>query len=341
MGALSHTAHGIAAAARRPWLVVFLWLVNSLLAGVAVLPLAVTLVRDLPSAPEADRLRDGLVLGLAAEVFRDAPGTMTATQLASASALALAALIAPFFAAGLVETLLSNDPRSLAHRFGRGAGHFGGRFLRAGVAAGVLGAVGAGIFASPWLAARHRLDETSDGYARWLLGLAAMACAGLAFVVALRALDYARLEIARRDERRAVRQVWRALILILRHPFRMLGPWACNVLLLATAAAALLTLRLALPGSTWLPIVGIVMAQQLFSLTRAGLRVALWSSEARLLETVSPRADSPIAPVATDAPPAVDDRPPAAPETAENAREATPVIEPPPDANGPPPFGID
>ena len=302
MGALSHTARGIATAARRPWLVVFLWLTNSLLAGVAVLPVAATLMRDLPSAPEADGLREGPALGTVVEVMRDAPGTATATQLASASALALAALIGPFFAAGLVETLLSNDPRSLAHRFGRGAGHFGGRFLRAGVAAAVLAAVGAGLLATPWLAARHRLDETSHGYARWLLGLAAMAFAGLAVVVALRALDYARLEIARRDDRRAIRQMWRALVLVLRHPVRTLGVWVSNVLVLALVAAALYALRRALPGSTWPAILALVAAQQTFSLTRAGLRVALWSAEHGVLEDLSPLAP-PAAPVPAPVPP--------------------------------------
>jgi acyl dehydratase len=297
MGILAHTARGIAAAARRPWLVGWLWLANSLLAGLAALPAAVMLLRDLPSAPEADALRNGLALGTAAEVLRDAPGTGTATQLAMLSALLLAALLGPFFAAGIVETLLANDGRSLTHRFGRGAGHFGPRYLRAGVTAGVGGAVGAGLFAAPWLAARNRLDDTAHGYTRWLLGLAAMAFAGVAIVVALRALDYARLEIARRDERRTIRQVWRGLVLVLRHPWRTLGVWICNILPVAIAAAVLFAPSRAFSGSrTWPAIFGLVAAQQLFSLTRAGLRVALWSAEHGVLEELSPLAKTPPAP---------------------------------------------
>jgi hypothetical protein len=304
MAVLAHAGRGIAQAARRPRLVLLLWLLNSTLAALAVLPAAIGLARSLAYAPAGDALRDGFSVGLTAEMARDAASAVSAEPIAFASAALLAILIGPFVAAGVVETLGSADTRSLAHRFGRGAGHFGGRFLRAGIAAAALAMVGAALFAAPWLAIRHRLDEVTQAYTRGWLGLVGGGFATLAVLLALLALDYARLEIARRDGRRPMRLVWRSLLFVLAHPLRTLGLWLANALALGVALLLYLALSRLLPATSWITVAVMVAGQQAFSLTRAGLRVALWSAERGLLDEVSPLAETPLAP--TESVPPVD-----------------------------------
>jgi hypothetical protein len=268
------------------------------------LPAAIGLARSLAYAPAGDALRDGFSVGLTAEMARDAASAVSAEPIAFASAALLAILIGPFVAAGVVETLGSADTRSLAHRFGRGAGHFGGRFLRAGIAAAALAMVGAALFAAPWLAIRHRLDEVTQAYTRGWLGLVGGGFATLAVLLALLALDYARLEIARRDGRRPMRLVWRSLLFVLAHPLRTLGLWLANALALGVALLLYLALSRLLPATSWITVAVMVAGQQAFSLTRAGLRVALWSAERGLLDEVSPLAETPLAP--TESVPPVD-----------------------------------
>jgi acyl dehydratase len=311
VAALAHAVRGIAHAARRPRLVLLLWLANLALAAIVALPVTIALARALPLAPAADALRDGFDVGIAAEIARDDPGLDRSVQAAFAAAALLALLVAPFLAAGTVETLASRDDRPLAHRFGRGAGHFGGRFLRAGLAALPLAALGAALLGGPLFALRQRLEDTASSEARWLVGLGGAAAAALGVLVARLALDYARLEIVRRDSRQPIQQVWRSLRLVLRHPLATLGLWAANALVLLLGLGLYLALRAAVPAASWIAILVMVAAQQLFAIARAGLRVALWSAERTLLDEAAPLPPRPPETAAT--------APPAAPQSAQGS----------------------
>jgi acyl dehydratase len=311
VAALAHAVRGISHAARQPRLVLLLWLANLALAAIVALPVGIALAKALPRAPAADALRDGFDVGIAAEIARDDPGLARSVQAAFGAAAFVALLVAPFLAAGTVETLSSRDDRPFAHRFGRGAGHFGGRFLRAGLAALPLAALGAALLGGPLFALRHRLEDTASFETRSLLGLAGAAGAGLGLLVALLALDYARLDIARRDSRQPMRLVWRGLRFVLRHPFATLGLWAANALVVVLGVALYLALRSALPAASWPAILIMVVAQQMVALARAGLRVALWSGERALLDEVAPL------PAPTPEPPTMPR--PAVPESSEGS----------------------
>lgn len=288
-----------------------LWLANLALATIVALPVWIALSTTLPLAPAADVLRDGFDIGIAGDIARDDPGLVRAVQAAFAAAALLALLVAPFLAAGTVESLSSDDERPFLHRFGRGAGHFGGRFLRAGLAALPLAALGAALLGGPLFALRRRLEETASSETRWLLGLGGAAAAGLGVLVALLALDYARLDIARRDSRQPIRAVWRGLRFVLRHPLATLGLWAANALVLVLGVALYMALRSVLPAASWAAILIMVVAQQILALARAGLRVALWSGERTLLDEVVPfPAPAPEIPATP---------PPAVPESSEGS----------------------
>ena len=78
---------------------------------------------------------------------------------------------------------------------------------------------------------------------RLVLALARLAIVGFVVVTVLTALDYARIALARDDGPGVVRAVFRALVLVLRHPVATLGAWATNaaVLVGVTALYAALT----------------------------------------------------------------------------------------------------
>jgi hypothetical protein len=119
---------------------------------------------------------------------------------------------------------------------------------------------------------------------------------GLVFgivVVALLALDVARIRVVREDSPRAVRLYWSSLVLVLRHPLAPLGLWGGNALLLGLLLAAYAAFRTVVPGDTWAGIGLMLVAQQVVMLVRAGLRVALFAGEIALVDR---RAPPPLAP---------------------------------------------
>jgi acyl dehydratase len=300
--AVTHALRGLRDASRRWRLALVLWLVNLALASVVALPLAIQLYAQLAGAPAGDVLREGFAIGMVVETLRAAPAFFAAIRGTLLAAVALALLVAPFVAAGTVEVLRSGDSRSLAHRFGRGAGHFGGRFLRAGLLAAPTAAIAAALLGGPWFFVRHRLDDSASDETRFLLGIAGAACAALGILLALLALDYARLEIARRDSRKPMRLYFRALGFVLRHPLATVGLWLVNSVALLLVLALYLALREAMPATSWIAIASMAVAQQAVSLARAGLRVALWSGESTLLDALAPLrvASAPAGPAAPE-----------------------------------------
>ncbi len=285
---------GLRDAARQPRLAVVLWLVNVLLAGAAAAPAFLVLGDVLSHAPEGDRLLQGFSFGIVAELMRaDARFRLLPSFAAAAAALAL--LANAFTTGGVLDVLTTDDRRSFLHRFGRGAGHFAGRFLRVGIVAGIgLLAAGALVLAGTKALSRSLEDsawpptDVAIGLLRIVLLL------GIA-VVALVALDLARIRVVREDSRRAVRLYGSSLRLVARHPRATLAPWSGTTLILLLVLAAYLAFRSLVPADTWAGIVLMLAAQQVVMLARAGLRVALFGAEIALVNRWAPRP-SPVEP---------------------------------------------
>ena len=286
---------GLRVATREKRLAVALWLVNLGLAAAAALPAFLVLGDLLAHAPAGDRLLEGFSIGLVAEALHT--DTRFRLLVPAAAASGVAALIAnAFTTGGVLDVLSTDDRRSFLHRFGRGAGHFAGRFFRMGIAAGITLLVPAALVMAGTKALRKALADSPWPPTDVVIALGRLVLLLAIAVTALVALDLARIRVVREDSRRAVRLYGSSLALVLRHPLATLGLWSGNALVLALVIAVYATFRNLVPATTWAGILLMLAAQQAVMLARAGLRVALFAGEMTLVERLLPASPAPEPP---------------------------------------------
>jgi hypothetical protein len=280
---ITGTLEGLRRAVREPRLALTLWLLNLALAAVAGIPAWLRWRDVLDRAPETDPLRSGLRLGILADLFQaDRIGLGVLGPLVLALAI-LALLVNALTTGGTLEVLLTDDSRPFLHRFGRGAGHFFWRFLRAGALAGLLLLVLAGLLVGLVSVVARRLEGSGFEAMPLILLLLRLAVVLVVVVGVLVALDVARIRLVREDGRRVLHAFASGLRLVLRHPLAAGGLWIGNALLLAVVAAAYLGLCQVVRADEWAGIALLAVAQQGVMLARASLRVALFGSEMGLV----------------------------------------------------------
>jgi hypothetical protein len=308
---LRATAHGLRAASRNKRLVVTLWLFNLALALAAGVPGWRALQDAIGSLPAADPLAEAFSFGVLVDLTELRPGLVTGLGDAAAAVFALGLLVGLVATGGSLEVLMSGDDRSFAHRFGRGAFRFFGRFLRLAAISAVAAVLLAGVVAGPLVAlGRHlRRESGSEALALSVLLAALLAC-GLMVLLTLLVQDAARVRIVREDPRRVLPALWAGVGLVLRHPAKWLGTWALNAALLLVVFAAYVALANRLPTPELLAV--LIVLQQLFVLVRCGLRVALLDAEVTLVAALQP----PVPPAQPAAPPPPAPAAPAPPEPA-------------------------
>lgn len=289
MRSLRITIQGLRRAAREPKLAAILWLAHLLLAAAAIAPVAVVLIEALELSPRGDLLLERFRIETVVDLLRQTPAIGATLRPALAAMLAIGLIGNALLAGGALEALLARDAQPVGHRFGRGAGRFAGRFLRVGAVAAAVGALAAMVAAAPFLVVRKAFEESTRAEAepvRVLARLAAFAAAGLAFAMALMALDLARVRTVRDDRRDTVRLFLRALGTLVRRPLLMFGVWGWNALARGLVIAAGAALAALLPVASWGGIVALFVVQQAAFFLRAGLRVALWSGEIALVDSL-------------------------------------------------------
>lgn len=292
MRSLRITIQGLRRAAREPKLAAILWLAHLLLAAAAIAPVAVVLSEALELSPRGDLLLERFRIETVVDLLRQTPAIGATLRPALAAMLAIGLIGNALLAGGALEALLARDAQPVGHRFGRGAGRFAGRFLRAGAVAAAVGAVAAAVATVPFVVVRKAFEESTRAEAemvRVLARLAALAAAGLVFAMVLMALDLARVRSVRDDRRDTVRLFLRALGALVRRPLLLFGVWGWNALARGLVIAAGAALAAVLPVASWGGIVALFVVQQAAFLLRAGLRVALWSGEIALVDSLDRR----------------------------------------------------
>jgi hypothetical protein len=291
------TRDGLSAARRSPGLAVTLWLVNLALALAAGVPGYLVLRSAIARLPGADALAEGFRLGIVVDLLEMRPGLLQGLALSAMGVAFLGLLVGAAVTGGSLEVLLSRDDRPFSHRFGRGAGRFFGRFVRAGLLTGIVAAVSAALLGGPVLAAGRWMRRESGSEALSdLVSLAGLALAGLVVLLALLALDAARVRIVREDARRVLPLLTSGFALVLGHPAKWLGTWGVNALLGAIALGLYAAFRNTVPAGTLPLVLLMVVAQQTFVLVRVALRVALLASEVSLVEGLRPLPPAPAQP---------------------------------------------
>ena len=296
------TREGFAALRRSPRLALTLWLVNLTLALAAGVPGWLALRSAIGLAPGADALGDGFSVGVLVDLVEMRPGLLGGLFLSALGVAFLGLLAGAAVQGGVLEVLTSRDDRPFAHRFGRGAGRFFFRFVRAGVLALLAGAIAAALLAGPLLAVGGRMRrESGQEVLSNLVSLAGLAVAALVLLVALLALDAARIRVVREDARRVLPLLRSGFAVVLGHPVKWLGTWGVNALLVGLALGLYLAFRDAVPAGTGPLVLLMVLAQQAFVLVRSGLKVALAGSEMALIERLRPLPPAPAPePVASE-----------------------------------------
>jgi hypothetical protein len=283
---------GLRVAARQRRLAVALWLVNLVLAAAAALPAFLVLGDTLARSPAGDRLLEGLSIGLVAEALHTDMRFGLLVPVAAAAGL-FALLANAFTSGGVLDVLSTDDRRSFLHRFGRGAGHFAGRFFLMGIAAGITLLVPAAVVVAGSKALRKALADSPWPPTDVAIALGRLVLLVAIAVTALVALDLARIRVVREDSRSTVRLYGSSLALVLRHPLATLGLWSGNALVLALVVAVYVAFRGLVPATTWAGILLMLAAQQTVMLARAGLRVALFAGEMALVERLLPASPAP------------------------------------------------
>jgi hypothetical protein len=283
------TREGLVAARRTPRLAVALWSINLALALSVGVPGFLALRSAIGERPEADALANGFRLGILVDLVEMRPGLLGGLLFSAVGLAFLGLLVGAAATGGALEVLSTRDERPFAHRFGRGAGRFFARFVRAGLLAGVVASLAAALVAGPLMAVGRRAGRESGAeVASQLVSLGGFVLAGLLVLVALLALDAARIRIVREDAPRVLPLLRSGFAVVLGHPVKWLGTWAVNAALWALAVALYLAFRHEVPAGTGLLVLVMAVAQQVFVLARAWLRVALLGSEIALVERLRP-----------------------------------------------------
>lgn len=276
---LRATRTGLDTARRHPELAATLWLANLSLALAAGVPGWLALRSAVARLPEADALVRGDSLSLWLDLVELRPGLLPGLLLSAIGVALLGLLAGALVTGGVLEVLTSADERPLAHRFGRGAGRFFARLLRAGLAAAVAGGLLAALAAGPLLAASGKLREAGREVLAHATTAGGLALAGLLLLFVALAHDAARIRLVRDDAQRVLPALRFGFGAVLRRPLRWAGTWALNALLLLAAFVAYSFASGAMRSA-----LALLLAQQAFVLARCGLRVALWGGELELLE---------------------------------------------------------
>lgn len=260
----------------RPRLVAVLWSWNVLLGLGVGWGMSRWLGAAFNWSPEADRSLVRFQFGLLAELTQyDRFSAWNFAGGAFFGLLGIAVVSNALIAAGILEVLVSDDPRPLLHRFLRGAGHFFGRFLRLLIVTGLallLALIIVGALTRPIVSA---IGESSWERTWIAAGLLRWALLGLLAALSMAVLDLARAQVASAaTEQRGMLRAWLRAVRVLTGNFQTI---AATYLVLGLCWLVLAVIGLAIvsavPVETWVGIWLLIIVQQLFMFARAGIRV--------------------------------------------------------------------
>lgn len=299
---ISHAiGYGLGTATRRPRLALTLWVWNLAIAAVVAFPVWHWWSDAFGNAPAADSLLNRLDFAVLTDLTHyNRTSAWSVARSSFTAGIFVALLTNSLLVGGVLEILLTDDSRSFMHRFFRGAGHFFWRFLRMlamSVVAGLIAvtAVGAvvGLILRP-------LAESAWEPGWVLAAILQLVVLGLVVLWFYLALDYARIRVALDDSKRTLRAWVGSLGFVCR---RVFGTYVITIviaLLLLAVAGLYVGYCAAIPASTGVTILLMLIVQQAFMIVRSGLRVAHLGAEVDYYRQVRATAPIGVAPAAVE-----------------------------------------
>ena len=285
---------GLGAARRHARLVLLIWVIFLVVALAAVWPAWAWWRGALEHAIEGDRLLGPNALPVLKELVHfDRTGAFGLVFAGLIGSALVALLLNPLIAGGLIGVLVADAGRPAGPRFFEIGARYYGPMLRTLLVTGVIALVVILLVMGLVGAVQDAVAERGAAMAALVLGVLQLPLMILQIGFFTAVLDLSRIRLIRHESRRAVPAVFRSLrVVLVRLPaLALIG--AVFLLLLALLAALTLGVRSVLPGASWGVLVAGLVLQQLFSLGRTALRIALIGAEI----AIAPLPPEPVAEV--------------------------------------------
>ena len=267
-----------------------LWLVNVMLASVAVLPIWWWWSRT-ALLPETDPLLDRFHAGIFRDLLIDGGvlGLLT-LPLMMAGLLLFALPVSVFLAGATLEVLIADDGYPFFQRFVRGGAHFFWRFLRLAIGGGIVMIVVVAATALAVASAVGPLFRSAWPPGAFVAVTIEVLAVGVVATYFMLSFDYARIRLALSDRGGVLRAWLSSLWLVARHPVQTYG-LACIFAILFAAVAAGYLFAVSALGTHTMRLILVGMAiQQLFVLVRSALRIGMLAGEMEMYQWLRPAA---------------------------------------------------
>lgn len=282
---------GARTVSRAKRLILVLWIFLTLLAALATTPVAAAISKSLGHSKWAAELIRGLDPSWIMETYRDTHGYVLAAMPVMLGLSLLAALLAHLLiAGGAISVFASQDRRYTAALFFEGCGRYFWRFFRLLLASslllGIVLGINAGLKALETRLWGEGMIETPIFYAsrvRLALLLFLLVAAGMV-------ADYAKIRLVVEPGRSAIRALLWSMRFAARNFGRCLRIWV--VLMLAGALFYFVYDRIsrAIPQTSSPGVFLLLIAQQLYIMSRLWLRLTFWASQTEMYFGLKPPA---------------------------------------------------
>lgn len=269
---------------------VVLWLVNVMLASVAIFPIWWWWSRT-ALLPETDPLLERFQVGIFRDLLIDggALGLLT-LPLMMAGLLLVALPISVFLAGATLEVMISDDGNPFFQQFVHGGAHFFWRFLRLAIGGGIVMIVAVAAIALAVASAVEPLFRSSWPPGAFVAVMIEVLAIGVVTAYFLLSFDYARIRLALSDRGGVFRAWMSALWLVARHPVPTYGLACIFAILFAVVAAGYLFAVAAVGTHTMGLILAALAIQQGFVLVRSALRIGMLAGEMEMYQWLRPAA---------------------------------------------------
>jgi len=277
---------GWTAASRSKVALVLMWFTFALITRIVAVPAMIWLLAPLLHSRMADQLLSRFDVAWIGDLGDSASAAGGALAGSAALAAVLTWLVAVLFAGGVLTMLNERWERFSFSRFLAAAGQHFWRILRLSLFG--LVCYGTAWFAgrSPSLLADRLYGKGMEGWPLGVAGIVSSVLTLLLFGWVATVLDYAKIRLVSGNLRGAFKALLRSYAFVFRHFRLIMGVWLMNAMLFALLGVVYLALSNAVHASRIVPILLLIIIQQLFVFFRTAQRIAGWGAALAIFDAL-------------------------------------------------------